>query len=371
MVDYINLYDRALVSMGDRERLLKVVEKAERGEEVVIGFIGGSITMGSGASRYENGYAYRVWKWWVERFGENCRYVNAGIGATTSQFACARVHSDLLCHKPDFVIVEFSVNDEDNDLFMESYESLVRTILDSEKKPAVVVVNNLFYDDGHNAQRIHNTVASYYSLPAISIRDFIYPKIQDGEINASDLTGDMLHPSDSGHALVATIICSCLEDMSMTPLYAVKDEERGSLTKLRFQNSMRLQNKNCTPKAVGFVADERIQNNITEVFSNGWEGRGVGSKLEFELGDCAVVSLQYRKTVKKPACIAKAVLDGDEDNAVILDGNFEETWGDLICLTDILISDENKPHTLTVEIIDSKDNYELPFYLVSVITSKI
>ena len=39
-------------------------------------------------------------------------YCNAGIGGTTSEFGAARVGTDLLEERPDFVIVEFSVNDE-------------------------------------------------------------------------------------------------------------------------------------------------------------------------------------------------------------------------------------------------------------------
>jgi lysophospholipase L1-like esterase len=38
-------------------------------------------------------------------------YINAGIGGTTSQFGVTRVENYLLCYHPDFVIVEFSVND--------------------------------------------------------------------------------------------------------------------------------------------------------------------------------------------------------------------------------------------------------------------
>lgn len=39
-------------------------------------------------------------------------YINAGIGGTTSHFGTARAESDLLSHEPDFVIIEFSVNDD-------------------------------------------------------------------------------------------------------------------------------------------------------------------------------------------------------------------------------------------------------------------
>lgn len=53
-------------------------------------------------------------------------YINAGIGGTTSQFGVARAEADLLSKEPDFVIIEFSVNDDSTEHFMETYEGLVR-----------------------------------------------------------------------------------------------------------------------------------------------------------------------------------------------------------------------------------------------------
>lgn len=72
--------------------------------------------MGCLATEPELCYAYRVYEWWQEKFPKTeVSYINAGIGATTSQFAAARVEKDLLDQKPDVVFVEFSVNDDANE----------------------------------------------------------------------------------------------------------------------------------------------------------------------------------------------------------------------------------------------------------------
>ena len=41
-------------------RLKNCMARAQRGEELTIGFLGGSITQGSLATEHENTYAYRV-----------------------------------------------------------------------------------------------------------------------------------------------------------------------------------------------------------------------------------------------------------------------------------------------------------------------
>ena len=78
-------------------RLEKLFQKAKNGEKLKIGFIGGSITQGCLATEPCLCYAYHVYEWWCRTFPKaDFVYLNAGIGATDSQFGCARAESDLL-----------------------------------------------------------------------------------------------------------------------------------------------------------------------------------------------------------------------------------------------------------------------------------
>ena len=102
MPDPGELSARALVSRGDVARLQHVMAKARRGEKVTIGVIGGSITQGASASKPENRYGERVAQWWREAFAQaQVEFVNAGIGATGSNYGCLRVQPHLLKHNPD------------------------------------------------------------------------------------------------------------------------------------------------------------------------------------------------------------------------------------------------------------------------------
>ena len=132
-----------LLNEGNLTRLLAAMKKAQAGEQVTIGYLGGSITMGSLSSTPETCYAYLSWLWWKEQFPRaDIRYVNAGIGGTTSHFGTARVDDDLLYAKPDVVFVEFSVNDDNTEHFMETYEGLVRRLLKATGYPAVILLQN-------------------------------------------------------------------------------------------------------------------------------------------------------------------------------------------------------------------------------------
>lgn len=139
--------------------------------------------------------------------------MNAGVGATTSKFGVARVEEEVLYLKPDVVFAEFSVNDTDNELYYETFEGLVSRILLYENKPALFMFNNVFYDDGHNAQRVHNQVGKYYELPIVSMKESIYGEIITGTISNLHISADNLHPNDLGHELVTGVITNLLEQI--------------------------------------------------------------------------------------------------------------------------------------------------------------
>ena len=50
------------------KRLKNCMKRAEAGEELTIGLLGGSITQGSLATTMESTYAYRVFMWWKQTF---------------------------------------------------------------------------------------------------------------------------------------------------------------------------------------------------------------------------------------------------------------------------------------------------------------
>lgn len=366
--------ERAILNVGNTYRLQELFERAERGEKLTIGFIGGSITMGSGASSSESCYAKLVYNWFVKTFPDaEFTFVNAGIGATTSQFACARLESDLLQYKPDFVLVEFSANDESSKEFKDGYESLVRRILTANnsvdlQETAVVVLNMVQYDTGLNAQVIHNEIAKYYSLPIVSMKESIYKEITMGNLTAADISEDNLHPNDRGHAYAAEIVTTYLEKV------LAKSEKADSvqtpetaLTDCEFMTAERLNNTNSSPVLNGFTADTSKQNGITDIFKNGYKAKNEGESITFTV-TCKDIYLQYRRTNSMGAPKALAIIDGDESKAVELDGNFEDGWGDWLYFGQVFEGSECREHTIEIRITEAGTKKD--FYLTSVIVTK-
>ncbi|MBQ8107234.1 MAG: SGNH/GDSL hydrolase family protein [Ruminococcus sp.] len=365
-------FERSVVSLGNIGYMTEVFNKVKNEGKLNMVYLGGSITQGCHATVTENRYVDLSAQWWKNRFPQaEIEYFNAGIGATTSQFGAARAPIHVLDKKPDLVFVEFSVNDEADTFFMETYESLIRRLLKDENVKAVILINNLFYDSGRNAQDIHNGVGKHYQLPIVSVRDHIYPLLTDGTEEVSEYTEDMLHPKDKGHRLIADIIGELLDTeyelYEKSSKQAQKPKLPEALTRCRFEDAYIFNNLNCQPQTNGFEADTHTSDYFSDPFKNGWTASKKGDSITFEVTG-SVLMIQWRRTINKPAPIASAVIDGNTDKKVILDANFEETWGDLCALTTLSDDlDKTRPHTLTITV--EQEGEAGDFMLISVISA--
>ena len=364
-------------------RLKNLMKRAANGESLVIGFLGGSITQGSLSSTPKTCYAYLVYEWWKKSFPNAAfSFVNGGIGGTTSHYGGARARKDVLCYRPDIVTVDFSVNDDANEFFEETYEGTLRRLLAAPSSPAVVVLNNVFYDTGKNAQDYHNRIADHYGIPHVSIKDTVYPDVESGKIVRADITPDNLHPNDKGHRLVADEICKLLDSIKAEveeETIAGENIEGKStkteasvllpapLTENAYEHSRLIQIQDNEAILDGFLVDPIEKKGMLDIFKNGWTAAHTNDKISFEI-ECSCLAVQYRKSVQQPVPKAKAVIDGDEAHAVILDGNFTEDWGDCLYLEPLLHHAEKKVHRIEITITDAKDIVR-PFYLVSLIVS--
>lgn len=239
-----------------------------------------------------------------------------------------------------------------------------------------MIVNSVRYDDGVNAQAQHVRIGKAYELPCVSMKPTLYEKVLDGTYTSRDITEDDLHPNDEGHGLMAEVIISFLE-MVYSELKTGNEDADNHLdaqkmtpvTANAYESSVRYQNDNCEAVMTendGFAIDTQPQNDIREIFRRGWTADREGARIGFDIeGSC--IGVQYRKSVMQPTCIARAVVDGDTDNAKILDGNFEETWGDSLHLDTVAEHLPYGKHHIEIELIETHEDDKVPFYLVSVI----
>ena len=340
-------YQKALVYEGNATRIAKAMQKAKQGQSVTIGAIGGSITAGANAETESDRWINIVWEWWQKKFPDSdISLVNAGIGATNSVYGVHRADKDLLYANPDFVIIEFSVNDAGAKYNDESYEGLIRKILNSGNTPGVLCLS-ILTRDGKNAQEVHLPVCEHYKVPMISqrdaLKDLYYDRGTDGksfcdeESTWCDYSNDDVHPSNWGHAVAAAIIVQYLEFV-----YNNLDDYSFSTEKLPqpitingFENSKILDNSNCTPVSIGGW----------ENFWKAWKATSSTKPLAFDIS-AGYITVNYKRTnVAGKGGMCRVKINNKE--VAVLSADFSGGWGDYIAYEMILKNEEATTNRLS------------------------
>lgn len=213
--EYGEMLQKSLMQAGNVHRVKRAIEKARRGEDVTVAFIGGSITQGAGAVPINTEcYAWKSFERFCSLCGkgteENIHYVKAGVGGTSSELGMVRYERDVCREgeiRPDLVVVEYAVNDEGDETKGHSYDSLVRKILLSDQKPGVILLFAVFADDFNLQERLA-PVGRAYSLPMVSVKDCVteqfYKKAGEGRVlSKNQYFYDVYHPSNYGHTVMA------------------------------------------------------------------------------------------------------------------------------------------------------------------------
>ena len=345
-----SVFSRSSASPGDPARLQHALARARRGESVTVGVIGGSITQGAGASQPEKRYGERVAAWWRQAFPKaGIRFVNAGIGATGSDYGALRVKRDLLAQHPDFVVVEYAVNDPNTQAAAETLEGLLRQILRPTNQPAVLLLFTM-HQDGGNAQEWQAKVGRHYGLPMVSFRDALWPEIREGRLKWNEVEADAVHPNDLGHDYCARFITNLLGRVladlpSDDRLPEIKPVPKPLISDLFEQVAL-------------FEADALIPLSNRgwnrEAGPSGdkhWKADQPGSVIEFEVAGQAVLLMDWH--IRGP--MGQATVRVDERPPVLREGWFDQTWGGYRQTT-LLASDLGPgKHRVRIELMPEKN----------------
>ena len=192
----------SLQRLGNTYRIREKIAKAQSGEKVTIGYIGGSITEGGSSTSPDKSFVNLSGNYFKNTFGtgNNVSFVNAGQAGTSSVVGNMRVDRDIFSKNCDIIFIEFAVNDQGGERFQKSYEALVKKCLMQENAPAVVLIALCHKDLGTNGDWMEK-VGANYDLPVISGKD----AIQAGSVNWDSQygSGDTIHPGNGGHQMIA------------------------------------------------------------------------------------------------------------------------------------------------------------------------
>ena len=332
-----DMINNSLVSKGDVSRIEKAMSKAKSGQDITVAFLGGSITQGCNATKFEDCYASRTYKWFKDRFSNvKVNYVNAGVGATGSIIGVHRLEKQVLSQNPDIVFIDFAVNDKDSIYDKVAYESIVRRILSMENSPAIVEVFMSNFD-GSNVQNQQIEIGKKYNLPMISFRNAIYTEMINDRIKWEDVASDEVHPNDYGHFIIANLLTSFMEDIyeNLQDVKVNKIELGEPLFGDKYINGVIMNSNNLNAIEInGFSLD----NEGFQVFKDGWKfisESGGETTLSVNL-EGKNIFLLYKKTIKDTA--SKLAVKVDDKEEIIIDTFFNNGWGDYSA-TELLVEE--------------------------------
>lgn len=359
------MYERATsYAQGDLSRLRDVLRRAQAGEDITVGVIGGSITQGFLARNPEtSGYGALLRDWWEETFPDSeITYVNAGVGGTSSYLGVHRVEEDLLCYDPDFVVVEFSVNDGNSIFYKKSYENLVRRILTWESQPAVMLLF-MTMEDGTSAQDTDAAIGFAYGLPMLSYKNAVLPEIEAGSFTWKDISPDNIHPNDRGHAIVGELfsvylssLCYGLDETQTE----VAPFEASFVTSDSYMDAALLDSGDIEPLEAGSFTRQKVN----EMFPDDWYTESGEEGIVFSV-EAANIGIMYQRFVNGTGGQYEVWIDGEY--SMTLDADFTGGWGDAIETTEVYSSPEKAPHT--VELRKKEESQGSVFALLGLLVS--
>ena len=348
-------YPNFVVRDGNAARLERVFAKGLRGEPIVVAVIGGSITAGAHASRHELQWGAVLADWFRHAFPKSeVTYVNAGIGATGSNYAVHRVEADVCAKNPDVVGVEFAVNDSDVASATETDEGLIRHLLNASSHPFVFQLSMMAKGCVNRMAR-HLPVSEYYDIPHFSYRNAFFPLISAGKLKHTDLAKDELHPDSIGHPYVGALVGRYLDGK----LAAFKAANRAPAA-IPPLPSKPLVGTTFDTGRVLTLSDVKVLEN--KGFRRGAHARNQkwakvgglmadkpGSRFSVEIDAPTCALLFFR--LNGPMGRARVSVDGRE--VCVCDAWFAQTWGGYTPYQ-LLWRDKPGKHVVTVEVLEDK-----------------
>ncbi|MBL7965830.1 MAG: SGNH/GDSL hydrolase family protein [Prolixibacteraceae bacterium] len=345
-----SLLSNKYITEGNLDRLNRAFDKAQKGGKLVIGALGGSITEGAASPTIDKRYANIVLAWWEKTFPKaQFELVNAGIGATGSDFGSMRVKRDLLSKSPDFVVVDYAVNDPNTREYVESYEGVIRQILNAPQKPSIVLLF-MMKKDGTNAQEWQSKIGTHYSLPMVSYRDALWPEILAGRLRWEQISPDQVHPNEAGHVLNGELICMALEraykKFNSENIQEVSSSIPEPLFTDSFEFTSLFDGEALVPQTnKGWAFDGSQQK------SAGWKSSVPGSVLEFEISGKVIYLSCWR--INGP--MGKAGISVDGGTPVVMDAWFDQTWGGYRYMLPVGKNLLSGKHTVRIELLSEKN----------------
>lgn len=334
----------------------------ENKDEVNIVYLGGSITQGAGVSDKSKCWVNRIGEYFKQKFPDKqINNYNAGLGGTGTDMGIMRLEKDVLSKNPDYVFIEFAVNDIGKSTASRHMESIIRSLQELDEVPYVTIVYTAKYNQSEKAlennSEAHQVVADYYGIPTIDMKPALEESIlstgsMEDEENVKHWLVDLTHPTEYGYDCYTQCIQSALE----TGDYYVRPQKQEKKLDI---NAAPL---STTWNDVKTVAESEgtWTSNANPSYGNGWTSSTPGDTLEYTFYG-PVLGIQHR--IGKESGKYTLTIDGKDVGNI--DTYYSKTTSQGVLGYQNFALGSGK-HTLKITVLDERNENISPDANVSV-----
>ncbi len=190
-------------------------------KKLTVGYIGGSVTVGVGASdQSQTSWRALTTQWLKKTYpSATIQEGNAAISGTGSLLGACRIQNELLePYHPDLVFIEFAINDYYQgclyDESVRNMESMVRMTLTATPNADIVLLYTTDSSQGgqdFDAILAFEQVAQHYGLYSVNLGKTLVEREGSAALKSGGtyLT-DIVHPTDAGYAKYASYVTEFL-----------------------------------------------------------------------------------------------------------------------------------------------------------------
>ncbi|KZV89861.1 hypothetical protein EXIGLDRAFT_838243 [Exidia glandulosa HHB12029] len=378
---------------GANARFRRVLRDAKAGKHIKIGVLGGSVTNGQGVKQHEI-WANVFAEWWKQEFPDGEMTIQNGAIAATGTNYMSMCYLEHIDDDADIVLTEFAINDQRYDFNAESFEWLLRQLLELPKRPAVINIQTfgLAYQQLTTGGDLHIAAANYYDTPLISLRNALLPQLLDTREAGPNYfhrlgSGgtDFNHINPRGHQMLADLLIAytqrqlCALSSSPLPPDAAPSYDDLPLDLEGIPPLRLFQNYNDPPAlhlSPYCTSTRTLKHPLIPSFNSGWENwtytapggteksyvraTQPGSKIGFKIpvrGGMGRVRLSYLRSATFGLGICKCWLDEDEEAGVLVDGFWDKPLN--VALVVIITKTASVgDHVLSCELMDKTHDPE-------------
>ena len=348
---YENMVNRSLLFEGNTYRTKEKLQKAKKGEKVVVAYLGGSITEGFGIDESKN-YAQLSFRKLINFLGENANleYINLGVDGTNSIFGNTIADKEIFSKKADIILIEYAVDDKPEQKYREAFESLIRTCLKNENNPAVILIITC-NDKGVSRQDFMIQLGKYYNLPVIAVANAVEPEISASRMKPEEYFLDNIHPTEYGHRLMSDFIMNYLKKAYKSKLNKDFEVPQRMFPKSVFENVKFLSAKTLSADNDGSFIRKDLKDG--KIFKNSIEYLSNTGNLPFEFTINANNIFIVAPTYKSETSNADIYINGEKTSTISLKN---ENGTDAPNSFLIYSSDKQVPVKVSIKVLDDESN---------------